>query len=434
MTRPRFLAFLVLSLSCARASAAVLPSVPAGLTGIGVAAAVRGAVRASAPGQPAGRIVESGKPVYLNDHVTTGPDGRLQILLFDETTFTVGPNSDMVLDEFVYDPASGAGKVSASIAKGAFRFVTGKVAQRKSSDMKVSLPVGTIGIRGTIVVGRVDGSDAEIVLSGPGPQNNAQERVGGITVSNEHGSVDIDVGGYGTTIRGGGAPSDAVLFTPDQMEGLTAPLAPKQTQASRGGGVEGTDTATSSSGQGTASGGVNLQTSAADLVAASNDTSSFAAQQAAASLITFNDQSSWADILAIPNGTGEYSGDGDYVGSMSHEIVTGTFNFTVAVNFGAQTIGGLNSNISFLTGPFSCSQGINIVNYGSMPPGAPAVYTFTGADLSAPAPGSFAGSSVEFHNDGSHPAGTAVMNMVYTDSLDTAAGKVAAPLGPIPPM
>jgi hypothetical protein len=87
--------------------------------------------------------------VNLGSHILTGPNGRLQVLLNDETVFTLGPNSDMTLDEFVYDPKTAAGKVTANISKGLFRFVTGKVARQTPDNLKVKLSVGFIGVRGT---------------------------------------------------------------------------------------------------------------------------------------------------------------------------------------------------------------------------------------------------------------------------------------------
>ncbi|MBI5882485.1 MAG: FecR domain-containing protein, partial [Elusimicrobia bacterium] len=128
-------------------------SVDAQLTRIGAAAAVRGTVSAVAPGQTVGRIMSSGKEVYLRDAVTTDAQGRMQVMLLDETVFTIGPNSSLVLDEFVYDPGTGAGKMTARVTKGVFRFVTGKIARETPSNMRVKLPVGVIGIRGTIVMG-----------------------------------------------------------------------------------------------------------------------------------------------------------------------------------------------------------------------------------------------------------------------------------------
>ena len=88
--------------------------------------------------------------VDIGARVTTGPTGRVQVVLLDETVFTIGPNSDMVIDEFVYDPDLSPRKVSVRVAKGIFRWVTGRVAPKDPAGMKVTLPVGTIGgIRGT---------------------------------------------------------------------------------------------------------------------------------------------------------------------------------------------------------------------------------------------------------------------------------------------
>ena len=55
----------------------------------------------------------------------------------------------MVIDEFVYDPDNSVRKVAVRVTKGIFRWVTGKVARKDPASMRVTLPVGTIGIRGT---------------------------------------------------------------------------------------------------------------------------------------------------------------------------------------------------------------------------------------------------------------------------------------------
>jgi len=92
---------------------------------------------------------ESGKPLFLNAHVVTGPTGHAQFLLLDETVFKLGPNSDMVLDEFVYDPDTSAGTIAATLIKGVFRFVTGKVGHQNPQKMTERLPSGSLGHRGT---------------------------------------------------------------------------------------------------------------------------------------------------------------------------------------------------------------------------------------------------------------------------------------------
>src|SRR6185295_10580180 len=79
-------------------------------TKAGVAAAVRGPVQQVSfrtPSANVGRNVSGGDEIFLGDRIVTGPAGGLQIMLLDGTTFSVGPNSSLVIDEFVYNPADG---------------------------------------------------------------------------------------------------------------------------------------------------------------------------------------------------------------------------------------------------------------------------------------------------------------------------------------
>ncbi len=93
--------------------------------------------------------IKSGTPIFFGSRIVTENGGHMQILLLDGTQFTTGPNSDMVLDEFVYDPNTSDGKIAASLAKGTFRWVTGTTMRKDPGNMRVKLAVGTIGIRGT---------------------------------------------------------------------------------------------------------------------------------------------------------------------------------------------------------------------------------------------------------------------------------------------
>jgi len=169
----------------------------------GVSAAVHGQVAlARASQNVVGKRVKSGDPIFLGDAITSGKESGLQVMLLDETVFTIGPNSEISIDEFVYDPSTGSGKIAASVAKGAFRFITGKIARKRPEDMTVRLPTATIGIRGTIVAGVVrtapgddptadavfkqlqkDSPGAEnardfVILLGPGHENNTNDAGG----------------------------------------------------------------------------------------------------------------------------------------------------------------------------------------------------------------------------------------------------------------
>ena len=114
---------------------------------IGTVAEHQGTVWVTRNGQ---RIeLAAGDPVYMGDVVETEGGSAIGIVFIDETEFSLGPSGRMVLDDLVYDPASGSGSASFTLVSGAFSFVSGQLAKAGPDAMQVNTPVATIGIRGT---------------------------------------------------------------------------------------------------------------------------------------------------------------------------------------------------------------------------------------------------------------------------------------------
>ena len=189
----------------------------AAATQAGVSAAVRGEIDLAPVSGEATHQTASGENIFLGDGITSHDDAGMQLMLLDETVFTIGANTEMTVDEFVYDPATGAGAVTASVAKGVFRFVTGNIAQGDPEDMTIKLPVGTIGIRGTIGAASMIGGIAAVVLLGPGPDNNAGARPGHLEVTAEGVTVNLTRPRWGTIIEPGQPPTPPVLFSDVQI-------------------------------------------------------------------------------------------------------------------------------------------------------------------------------------------------------------------------
>ncbi len=198
----------------------------------GVAAAVRGRVEIAMTAGAVGREVKSGEPIFLGNAIKSAADSGMQIMLLDQTTFTIGPNSEITIDQFVFDPSNNSGKVAASVAKGVFRFVTGKVAQQSPSDMTIRLPTGNIGIRGTIAVGSIEpGTNGqppkqEVVLLGPGTNREGSARVGAIVLTGGNGGsgVTINQPGFGSQLGQGNSWGTPVRYTPEMINALQAKL------------------------------------------------------------------------------------------------------------------------------------------------------------------------------------------------------------------
>ncbi|WP_190236140.1 FecR domain-containing protein [Allorhizobium terrae] len=116
---------------------------------VGVASAVNPQASSEIPGQGA-RLMSIGDAVIHNQVINTSGEGLVQILLADGTAFTVGPNSKLTIDSFVYDPEAGTAKVSASLSRGFMRFIGGKTS-KTDGGATINTPIGTAGIRGAVV-------------------------------------------------------------------------------------------------------------------------------------------------------------------------------------------------------------------------------------------------------------------------------------------
>jgi hypothetical protein len=112
---------------------------------IGVASAVKNRVDGQVGG--ATRPLVAGGDIFAREVVRTGEQSTAQLLFLDETSLSIGPQSEVTLDRFVYDPNRGAGNVVINASRGAFRFVSGS---QQPTSYQIRTPVATIGVRGTI--------------------------------------------------------------------------------------------------------------------------------------------------------------------------------------------------------------------------------------------------------------------------------------------
>jgi hypothetical protein len=127
-------------LACAPALAA---------TEIGVTSAVIPAARGK-PTDGEARVLQVGLDMQANERVQTDAGGKAQLLFLDGSALSIGPNSDVVLDEYVYDPETKTGKIALSATRGVFRLVGGAIS--KTTPVTLTTPTATIGVRGGIAM------------------------------------------------------------------------------------------------------------------------------------------------------------------------------------------------------------------------------------------------------------------------------------------
>lgn len=126
---------------------AILCLTTQGFANVGITSVTAGDPLGQPPAAPE-RVLRVGIDILANERVSTGTVDRAHLVFLDGTALTVGPNSTIVIDKYVFDPARNAGEVSLSTAKGVFRLVGGSIS--KTNEIKVTTPSATIGIRGGI--------------------------------------------------------------------------------------------------------------------------------------------------------------------------------------------------------------------------------------------------------------------------------------------
>ena len=131
---------------------------------IGEVIAQQGAATATAADKTSRDLAVKG-PVFARDTVLTGPGARIQIRFTDESTYAQGEKSEMVLDEYVFDPGAKENNTfSAKITRGTFRAVTGKITEMNPSRFRIQTGHATIGIRGCGIAGEVGGAEERFAV------------------------------------------------------------------------------------------------------------------------------------------------------------------------------------------------------------------------------------------------------------------------------
>lgn len=207
--------------ACTLLSTVLMGSASFAQDAVGRNSAIQGTVTIQSIGQDI-RSAAVRDDIFLGDDIGSDVDSSLQILLLDETVFTVGASAQLTIDEFVYDPNSNGNRMSASIKRGMFRFMSGNVSQTDPQNVELNTPVASLGIRGTIVegfvgpeavnlaidIGLIEPSDVTdpdgasfIVLRGPGPRNGGGDTEGLVDVLTTSGTVRLDTPGEAVFVQ-----------------------------------------------------------------------------------------------------------------------------------------------------------------------------------------------------------------------------------------
>ena len=202
---------------------------------VGIVGAISGTVKTET------RELKEGDKIYLNETIYAGENSGTQILLLDQSTFTVGEDSEVVMDTFVYDPATNDGKIVASVKQGSLKVISGLISKNNPDNLTVEVPEGTLGSRGTEFQTVVSKGRTDTLLIGPGKNNTLGMRPGAVLVGNKFGSTLLDNPYSVTSMTKGKAPGQAKKITKNQLKKFNkkmkalkvAKLSPTETKTER---------------------------------------------------------------------------------------------------------------------------------------------------------------------------------------------------------
>jgi hypothetical protein len=183
-----------------------------------------------------------GTGVEMNDSIRTQA-GKVGITFQDDTRVQVNENSKLVIDDFVYDPKSKSGKLSAKMALGTVRYASGQIAKNSPQNVALNTPTATISVRGTDFTASVDELGQSTVILLPSCPTNRTTRslkdiestchTGEISVETDAGIVILNQPFQATKVNSRSAPpskpvvlnlsenaiESLLLSTPEEMKG-----------------------------------------------------------------------------------------------------------------------------------------------------------------------------------------------------------------------
>lgn len=101
--------------------------------------------------------VREGMHLLPNDVLHTAGDGRVGAILQDGTRIGLGPNTELKIDTFIYDPANQKYGLLLRLARGVIAYVSGHIARLSPGAVSIETPVGVVGLRGTHLAITVEG-------------------------------------------------------------------------------------------------------------------------------------------------------------------------------------------------------------------------------------------------------------------------------------
>lgn len=100
---------------------------------------------------------EVGQAIQAGDTIQTGAEGSIGLIFKDDTIVSLGPDSEFIIEDFLFEPVEGELSFVAEVIQGTVALISGQIAKLSPEAVQLEIPAATIGVRGTQLLISVEG-------------------------------------------------------------------------------------------------------------------------------------------------------------------------------------------------------------------------------------------------------------------------------------
>jgi len=97
-----------------------------------------------------------GSPIHVGNVIKTDQNGAAGVTLKDNTILSIGPNTELKIEAYQFEPQQDKLQLNASLLKGTLHYISGVIAKLKPEAVTVKTPTGVIAVRGTRFLVKVE--------------------------------------------------------------------------------------------------------------------------------------------------------------------------------------------------------------------------------------------------------------------------------------
>lgn len=91
----------------------------------------------------------AGTPLVRGDLIRTGKPGSVGIVLTDDSSISLGSNSEFSLTDYAFEPKENKFALALRMVKGTFSYISGQIVKLAPNKAQLQTPDATIAVRGT---------------------------------------------------------------------------------------------------------------------------------------------------------------------------------------------------------------------------------------------------------------------------------------------